>query len=110
MYPTLIELCGLPENPVLDGRSFAPLLRNPDMEWNHPTLTNGCTPGFYRVYDGRYSYISYRQRGAEELYDHRKDPMEWTNLAGNPEYAEIKARLKALVPRTEEPKSPENPD
>jgi hypothetical protein len=51
-----------------------------------------------------------RQRGAEELYDHHQDSMEWTNLAGNPEYAEIKARLKALVPRTDEPKSPENPD
>ena len=98
MYPTLIELCGLPENPVLDGRSFAPLLRNPDMEWNHPTLTNGCFPGFYRVYDGRYSYISHRQRGAEELYDHQQDPMEWTNLAGNPEYAGIKARLKGSRP------------
>ena len=110
MYPTLIELCDLPKNPVLDGRSFAPLLRNPDMEWNHPTLTNGCSPGFYRVYDGRYSYISHRQRGAEELYDHHKDPMEWTNLADNPEYAGIKARLKALVPQTEEPKAPENPN
>ena len=32
MYPTLIELCGLPENPVLDGRSFAPLLRNPERQ------------------------------------------------------------------------------
>jgi arylsulfatase A-like enzyme len=108
MYPTLIELCRLPENPVLDGRSFAPLLRNPDMEWNHPTLTNGCFPGFYRVYDGRYSYISYRQRGAEELYDHNKDPMEWINLASDPDYAQIRARLKAVVPKSEEPRSPEN--
>ena len=29
MYPTLIELCGLPANPENDGRSFAPLLGNP---------------------------------------------------------------------------------
>ena len=109
MYPTLVELCGLPGNPVLDGRSFAPLLRNPDMEWNHPTLTNGCSPGFYRVYDGRYSYIAHRKRGAEELYDHERDPLEWKNLANNPDYAEIKARLKALVPGAEEPMAPQNP-
>ncbi len=110
MYPTLIELCGLPENRVLDGRSFAPLLSNPDLDWNLPTLTNGCSPGFYRVYDGRYSYISNRQRGAEELYDHRNDPLEWTNLASDPDHAPVKAHLKALVPRTEAPKAPENPD
>ncbi len=110
MYPTTVELCGLPENPVLDGRSFAPLLRNPDMAWNHPTLTNGCRPGFYRVYDGRYSYIIEQSRGAEELYDHRRDPMEWTNLAGQAEYAVTKTRLRASVPRIEEPKAPENQD
>lgn len=108
MYPTLVELCGLPANPVLDGRSFAPLLRDPDREWNEPVLTNGCSPGFYRVYDGRHSYISDQRRGAEELYDHGKDPMEWTNLAAKPEYAEIKERLKGLVPKTEEPVSPSN--
>jgi arylsulfatase A-like enzyme len=110
MYPTLIELCGLPENSTLDGRSFAPLLRNPGIEWNYPTLTNGCFPGFYRVFDGRYSYVSHRQRGSEELYDHQNDPMEWTNLGSKPEYAAVKARLKAFIPTTESPRSPENPD
>ncbi|MBT3378176.1 MAG: sulfatase [Lentisphaerae bacterium] len=108
MYPTLIELCGLPENPVLDGRSFAKLLHNPDMVWAHPTLTNGCFPGFYRIYDGRYGYISYRQKGAEELYDHHQDSLEWTNLARNPEYSGIKTRLSALVPNVEEPVAPSN--
>ena len=103
MYPTLIELCGLPENPVLDGRSFAALLGNPDMPWNHPTLTNGCSRDFYRVYDGRYSYINHRQRGVEELYDHTRDPMEWTNLAPDPEYASIKSRLQAYLPTVTEP-------
>ena len=60
--------------------------------------------------DHRESYIRYRQRGAEELYDHGKDPMEWTNLASTPEYAGNKASLRAFVPRTDEPKAPENPD
>jgi arylsulfatase A-like enzyme len=63
MYPTLVEFCGLPKNPKLDGRSFAPLLRDPNMTWNHPTLTNGYSPGFCGVYDGLYSYISNQRRG-----------------------------------------------
>ena len=40
MYPTLLELCGLPENTENEGRSFANLIRNPDMEWNEPTLSD----------------------------------------------------------------------
>ena len=31
--------------------------------------------------------------GTEELYDHTKDPQEWTNLASIPEYAELKRDL-----------------
>ncbi len=34
--------------------------------------------------------------------------MEWTNLVRDPEYAEIKARLKAAIPRTVEPVAPQN--
>ena len=34
MYPTLLELCGLPENSENEGRSFAELIHNPDMKWN----------------------------------------------------------------------------
>jgi len=37
----------------------------------------------------------YKHRPAEELYDITKDPYEWNNLANNPEYAKIKAELRA---------------
>lgn len=36
----------------------------------------------------------YQHRPAEELYDVTTDPLEWNNLADDPEFAEIKARLK----------------
>jgi len=36
----------------------------------------------------------YQHRPGVELYDVAKDPYEWTNLADNPEYAEIKAELR----------------
>ena len=107
MYPTLIDLCGLPANPENDGRSFAKLLHNPDMEWNKPTLTDYGYGG-HRIYDGRYSYIVFTEQGTEELYDHKKDPMEWNNLINNPEYTQIKERLKSLVPTQREPESPRN--
>jgi uncharacterized sulfatase len=36
----------------------------------------------------------YQHRPGEELYDIIKDPYEWNNLADNPDYAEVKARLR----------------
>ena len=107
MYPTLVELCGLPDNPNNDGRSFAGLLQHPGMEWNDPTLTTNSYQ-YHRIYDGRYSYINNMNREAEELYDQSKDPMEWNNLANKPEFAEIKAYLKAYLPKTNEPAAPNN--
>ncbi len=36
----------------------------------------------------------YQHRPEEELYDIIKDPYEWNNLADDPEYAEVKIRLR----------------
>jgi len=107
MYPTLIDLCGLPPNPLNDGRSFAPLIKNPDMAWNEPTLTTDKFEA-HRIYDGRYSYINVLQIGAEELYDHANDSMEYNNLNLNPDYKEVKERLKGYLPKMNEPEGPKN--
>ncbi|MEI7851501.1 MAG: sulfatase [Kiritimatiellales bacterium] len=109
MYPTLVELCGLPPNAENEGRSFVPLLKNPKMEWNTPTLTTYQYKN-HSFTDGRYRYTWYggKADGAEELYDHSIDPLEHKNLAANPEYKEIIARFKEYLPTHDEPDSPRN--
>jgi len=107
MYPTLLELCGLPPNPKNYGKSFAKLLENPDMEWNEPTLTTDKYNN-HRIYDGRFSYISDGGTGTEQLYDHESDSLEFNNLIDIPQYAEVKARLKAYLPKENELESPRN--
>ena len=47
-------------------------------------------------------YIRYAD-GGEELYDHRSDPHEWTNLADAPEFAAVKAELANYLPQTDAP-------
>ena len=109
MYPTLVELCGLPPNAENEGRSFAPLLKNPSMEWNVPTLTTYQYKN-HSLTDGRYRYTWYggKADGAEELYDHSVDPLEHTNLAANPESQEIIALFKKYLPTHDEPNAPRN--
>lgn len=99
IYPTLVDLCGLPATDKLDGNSLVPLIHNPDLEWDKPVLSTWYYKN-HSVRSENWRYIQYRN-GAEELYDHRKDPGEHMNLAGDPEYAEIIAKHKKWIPETD---------
>lgn len=97
IYPTLIELCGLPPR-ELDGTSLVPLLQDPTRRWERPSLsTHGRNNHALR--SERFRYIRYAD-GSEELYDHETDPMEWKNLAKQPEYADVIASMRKWLPQT----------
>jgi arylsulfatase A-like enzyme len=104
LYPTLVELAGLPVNPDNEGRSFAPLLSNPNAKWEHAAVT---TSGFrnHAVRTERWRFIRY-ENGAEELYDHKTDPLGRTNLAANPEFTKWKRKLGRWLPGHDEPVNP----
>jgi arylsulfatase A-like enzyme len=96
LYPTLADLCGLPIPQHVEGRSLRSLLANPAAPWEQPALT---THGYgnHAVRTEKWRYIRYRD-GGEELYDETKDPFEWTNLAGKPDFASVKAELARHLP------------
>ena len=98
LYPTLVELSGVPGRTGLDGQSLVPLLGNPQLEWPRPVLT---TYGYrnHSVRTERWRYIEYHD-GGKELYDHDADPNEWTNLASLPEYASVVEELAGFLPAT----------
>jgi len=101
LFPTLNELCGLPPVPGLDGQSLVPLLRDPQRTWEQPALTTHGQ-GNHALRNERWRYIRYAD-GGEELYDHDNDRNEWTNLAGRPEFAAVKAGLAKWLPKTDTP-------
>jgi arylsulfatase A-like enzyme len=107
LYPTLLDLSGLPPRPDVDGVSIVPLLKNPSAPWNRPALT---TAGFknHALRTERWSYIRYAD-GSEELYDHEADPLERKNVASLPESAAIKAGLQKWLPSHDEPRNPDDP-
>lgn len=99
LYPTICELTGLPAPGHVKGASLTPLLKDPSAKWDGVAV---CThgKGNHAVRDAQWRYIRYAD-GGEELYDHSKDPHEWTNLAGEASMGDIKAKLAAALPKEE---------
>jgi arylsulfatase A-like enzyme len=98
IYPTLIDLCGLTPRDDLDGVSLRPLLEDPNAPWDQRAVTTHGKHN-HAVRDEKYRYIRYAN-GSEELYDLENDPHEWTNLAGDQSYRELKSKLAKSFPAT----------
>lgn len=96
LYPTLCELCAVKPPADLDGESLVPLLRNPANESGRTVITS-FDQGNISTRSARWRYIRY-QDGSEELYDHRNDPNEWTNLSHRQEYRELLRTLRDDLP------------
>ncbi len=101
IYPTLIAACNLPENSHLEGLSLSPQLSDPNSAREQPALSSSYY-GNHAVRNRDWRYIRYAD-GAEELYDHRSDPDEFTNLANHPDHREIKKELAQWIPESGAP-------
>ncbi len=96
IYPTLLDLCGLPAYERNEGKSLRPLLEGRETEGRFVAT---CTYGRNNhavVADG-FRYIQYDE-GSEELYDHDSDPNEWTNRANDTVLVKYKEELKEHLP------------
>ena len=98
IYPTLVELCGLPAKHGLEGHSLVAQLNDARAPRPWPAITTHNHDN-HGVRSERWRYIRYAD-GSEELYDMRKDPNEWDNLAGDPQYAEIVREHRGWLPKT----------
>jgi arylsulfatase A-like enzyme len=113
----------------MHGRDLTPILREPEKNWAYPLLyehtghhygsdvakvlkeepehaVHNNVPWYVALRQGKYKYIRYLTPGEiEELYDLAADPEELTNLAQQPEQAqlldELRAGLVAELKRTE---------
>ena len=98
IYPTLLELCGLPPASHAEGISFVPLLGEPELPWKKGSLV-------YREKGKAVGLVTERWRlnqfegepERSELYDHHADPGEYRNLIKDPHHAELIRQLSEMA-------------
>jgi iduronate 2-sulfatase len=92
LYPTILDLCNMPAYKRNEGRSITQLVDKPKTAWPHVAITTYLQNN-HAVRNETHSYIHYED-GSEELYDLKKDPNEWHNIAGQKQ-----TRSAAGIPR-----------
>ncbi|MCA9228383.1 MAG: sulfatase, partial [Planctomycetales bacterium] len=114
LYPTLIDICGLPAVDRLAGVSLQPVLQDAKQTVRKAALTQHPRPAYYKngkmeaigysLRTDRFRYTEWRdpktqQRLARELYDHEQDDQETINLADTDEHAETCRQLAKQLKR-----------
>jgi hypothetical protein len=124
IFPTLVDLCDLPKGYLQrgfdrQGNSLVPILENPEIGWNSPSVTANLKryhPMTFKLkgetYSDEFMSVSLRTERWKlieysdlegknppdyELYDLLNDPEEWYNLAGDPMYHQIRKALTELL-------------
>ncbi len=99
IVPTMLELVGITDYLPVDGRSLIPQLQgrtDPDLrvfcEHHSESVTGTC----FMIRKGKYKYNYIYQRESQ-LFDLERDPEEWNNLSGKPEYRKIEDELQKLI-------------
>lgn len=107
MAETMLDLAGVEIPKTMQGKSLVPLLKDPvppipfRTEWfyEHVFSSGGMEPT-EAVISGGWKYIKYLKHDdarSEELYELSADPLETTDLRGNPEDRAVLDRLRSKL-------------
>ena len=92
-----MELCNLPKQHKMDGKSLVPELMNDTYE-DRDLFIPYHESGSYAVVNDNYRYIHYNN-GGEEFYNRIEDFNEWNNLVKDNKYRSIIDKMKGSVPK-----------
>jgi arylsulfatase A-like enzyme len=94
VFPTLCELSGVAPPVGVQGKSILGVIESGIAD---PVLALGYESDpkhhNFSIYDEQFRFTLYPATGEKELYDHRQDPYELHNLAGDKAHAETERQL-----------------
>ncbi|SKB08229.1 iduronate 2-sulfatase [Prosthecobacter debontii] len=115
LFPTLVEMCGLPRPEGLEGDSLVKVLEDTSASVKPAAFTQHPRPAYfdrepdkkpkamgYSVRTGHVRYTEWRDWNtgeviARELYDHANDPTELKNRAGENTLKEVESHAASLL-------------
>lgn len=114
IYPTMLDLAGIPLHAALHGTSLVPMIEDPRVSVKAAAISQYPRGGGsalkmgYAYRTDRYRLVIWRQMDfkngetigpivATELYDYEIDPFETRNLAEDPAYASVRRELESLT-------------
>jgi len=99
LYPTISDLCGLEVPGRLQGKVISGLLDNPKLKVRDAAFSTSAGRRGLLLRDDRWAYIQYGEDASRgiELYDIKKDPKQYTNLAIDPEYQKVVDQFKVKM-------------
>lgn len=114
LFPTLVDLCGLPMPNGLEGKSLAPVLSDPGASVKEAAFTQHPRPAYYqeepdvmgvsmRTDQDRYTeWRDFKTGGvvARELYDHHQGPHETRNVVNEDKSVSVLGNLQAALAKT----------
>jgi choline-sulfatase len=102
LMPTFLDIAGVSDPPALRGHSLLPFLEGrPVAAWN--VFSESHAEGVYgtcfmlRTVQHKYVLIVHEDGTDAQLFDMQRDPDEWDNLAGRPEYAAVEDDLRRTL-------------
>jgi arylsulfatase A-like enzyme len=99
IYPSLCELCNLPLPGHLQGKSFIPLLKDPNLPWKKAVFSRYFSGDSVKT--DRYRYTEWRRKNgkvyAQMLYDHSVDLVENVNISEMPQNKELVKKLSRMI-------------
>jgi arylsulfatase A-like enzyme len=112
----MLRFAGVQPPWQMHGRDLSPLLKDPDMKWEHPAMLvstgekfgsdttvipqgkgafHNEVPWYVMIRDRRFKYVRPLIHDLEELYDLDEDPEELNNLSTKPEHKSRLLRMRA---------------
>ena len=99
IYPSLCELAGLKLPKHLEGKSFVPLMKDPNLPWQEAVFSRWWEGESIKTDRYRYTEWRFGNGGGylRMLYDHKTDPAENINIYDKPENGEVVQRLSGMI-------------